>query len=85
MPRKYYSDNRFTFVRSNFRYLPNFLRYYGVEGWCHFWPIWAFPHHWRLERGFSFRFEGKLDMRMNKRAGMTAADVVNTYDEERFG
>ena len=38
------SDSRFTFVRSNFRYLPNFLRYYGVEGWMPFWPIWAFPH-----------------------------------------
>ena len=68
------SDSRFTFVRSNFRYLSNFLRYYDVE------EVDAIL----AERGFSFRFEGKLDMRMNKRAGMTAADVVNTYDEERL-
>ena len=42
-------------------------------------------HHFDdSERGFSFRFDGKLDMRMNKRAGITAADVVNTYEEERL-
>lgn len=38
------SDSRFTFVRSNFRYLPNFLRYLAWKGWMPFWPIWAFPH-----------------------------------------
>ncbi len=79
-------DNRFTFVRSNFRFLPNFLRYYGVE---HVDGILAdlgvSSHHFDdSERGFSFRFEGKLDMRMNKRAGLMAADVVNTYSEERL-
>ena len=61
-------DPRFTFVRSNFRYLHN-----------------VSSHHFDdSQRGFSFRFDGALDMRMNKRAGQTAADVVNTYDEERL-
>ena len=79
-------DNRFTFVRSNFRYLSNFLRYYNVEGVdAILADLGVSSHHFDdSERGFSFRFEGKLDMRMNKRAGMTAADIVNTYDEERL-
>lgn len=80
------NDSRFTFVRSNFRYLPNFLRYYDVEGVdAILADLGVSSHHFDdSERGFSFRFEGKLDMRMNKRAGMTAADIVNTYDEERL-
>ena len=80
------SDSRFTFVRSNFRYLSNFLRYYDVEEVdAILADLGVSSHHFDdSERGFSFRFEGKLDMRMNKRAGMTAADVVNTYDEERL-
>jgi 16S rRNA (cytosine1402-N4)-methyltransferase len=82
--RKFIDDGRFTFVRSNFRYLKNWMRYYGVE---HIDGLLAdlgvSSHHFDDEsRGFSFRFDGPLDMRMNKRAGMTAADVVNTYDEE---
>ena len=79
-------DKRFTFVRSNFRYLYNFLRYHGVESVDGILAdLGVSSHHFDdSERGFSFRFEGKLDMRMNKRAGMTAADVVNTYDEERL-
>ncbi len=79
-------DPRFTFVRSNFRYLYNFLRYYDVEGVdAVLADLGVSSHHFDdSERGFSFRFDGKLDMRMNKRAGMTAADVVNTYDEERL-
>ena len=48
-------------------------------------PIWVSSHHFDdSERGFSFRFDGALDMRMNKRAGDTAADIINTYDEERL-
>lgn len=80
------NDNRFTFVRSNFRYLYNFLRYYDVEGVdAILADLGVSSHHFDdSERGFSFRFEGKLDMRMNKRAGMTAADIVNTYSEERL-
>lgn len=80
------NDNRFTFVRSNFRYLYNFLRYYDVEGVdAILADLGVSSHHFDdSERGFSFRFEGKLDMRMNKRAGVTAADIVNTYSEERL-
>lgn len=80
------NDERFTFVRSNFRYLYNFLRYHNVEGVdAVLADLGVSSHHFDdSERGFSFRFDGKLDMRMNKRAGITAADVVNTYEEERL-
>lgn len=80
------NDPRFTFVRSNFRYLHNFLRYYGVEQVdAILADLGVSSHHFDdSERGFSFRFDGRLDMRMNKRAGMTAADIINTYDEERL-
>ena len=79
-------DPRFTFVRSNFRYLHNFLRYYHHEQVdAILADLGVSSHHFDdSERGFSFRFEGKLDMRMNKRSGLTAADVVNTYSEERL-
>lgn len=79
-------DQRFTFVRSNFRYLRNFLRYHQVEEVDGILAdLGVSSHHFDdSERGFSFRFDGALDMRMNKRAGMTAADIVNTYDEERL-
>lgn len=75
---------KFTFVRSNFRFLKNFLKYYEVEEIDGLLAdLGVSSHHFDdSERGFSFRFEGKLDMRMNQRAGMTAADVVNTYDEK---
>lgn len=79
-------DPRFTFVRSNFRFLHNFLRYHGIsqiDGLLA--DLGVSSHHFDdSERGFSFRFDGALDMRMNKRAGQTAADVVNTYSEERL-
>ena len=76
----------FTFVRSNFRYLKNWMRYYGID---HIDGLLAdlgvSSHHFDdAERGFSFRFDAPLDMRMNKRAGMTAADILNTYDEEQL-
>lgn len=80
-------DNpHFTFVRSNFRYLHNWMRYYGVEGVDGILAdLGVSSHHFDdATRGFSFRFEGMLDMRMNKRAGMTAADVVNNYSEEQL-
>ena len=80
------NDRRFTFVRSNFRYLHNFLRYHGIEQVdAVLADLGVSSHHFDdSERGFSFRFDGALDMRMNKRARLTAADIVNTYDEERL-
>ena len=80
------NDNRFTFVRSNFRYLKNWMRYYGVD---HIDGLLAdlgvSSHHFDDEtRGFSFRFDAPLDMRMNKRAGTTAAEILNNYNEEQL-
>ena len=75
-------DNpRFTFVRSNFRYLKNFLKYYGEEEGIDglLADLGVSSHHFDdAERGFSFRFDAPLDMRMNQRACQTAADVINT-------
>lgn len=77
-------DDRFTFVRSNFRYLHNWMRYYNV---AHIDGLLAdlgvSSHHFDDEtRGFSFRFDAPLDMRMNNRSGVTAAEILNTYSEE---
>lgn len=74
----------FTFVRTNFRYLSNWLDYYGVgqvDGILADIGV-SFHHFDEAERGFSFRFDGPLDMRMNRRAARSAADVVNTYEED---
>lgn len=81
-----FDKGKLTFVRSNFRFLKNFLKYYGVEQIDGLLAdLGVSSHHFDdSERGFSFRFEGKLDMRMNQRAGRTAADVVNTYDEKQL-
>lgn len=77
-------DERFTFVRSNFRYLKNWMRYHGVEQIDGLLAdLGVSSHHFDDEsRGFSFRFESPLDMRMNKRSSKTAADIVNNYAEE---
>ena len=79
-------DSRFTFVRSNFRYLKNWLRYYdepGIDGLMA--DLGVSSHHFDdEERGFSFRFDARLDMRMNGRGGAMAADLVNSYDEEQL-
>lgn len=77
---------RFTFVRSNFRFLKNFLRYHGVESIDGLLAdLGVSSHHFDdAERGFSFRFDAPLDMRMNQRADRTAADVVNTYSEQQL-
>lgn len=80
------NDDRWTFVRSNFRYLKNWMRYYEVDGVDGILAdLGVSSHHFDDEtRGFSFRFDSPLDMRMNKRGGKTAADLVNEYDEERL-
>ena len=79
-------DDRFTFVRSNFRYVKQWMRYYGVEKIDGLLAdLGVSSHHFDDEtRGFSFRYDAPLDMRMNKRGGMTAAEVVNTYDEQQL-
>ena len=79
-------DSRFTFIRSNFRYLKNWMRYYEVEQIDGLLAdLGVSSHHFDDEtRGFSFRFDAPLDMRMNRRAGKTAADIINTYDEEQL-
>ena len=77
------SDAHFTFVRSNFRYLKNFMRYYGVESLDGiFADLGVSSHHFdQGERGFSFRYDAPLDMRMNQREGMTAADLIGKIEE----
>ena len=72
------------FVHSNFRYLRNFMDYYGVkqiDGLLADLGV-SFHHFDCPERGFSFRYSAPLDMRMNQTGGKTAADILNTYSEE---
>ena len=79
-------DGCFHFVRSNFRFLKNFLKFYGVEQVDGILAdLGVSSHHFDSQtRGFSFRFEAPLDMRMNQDAKITAADILNTYDEKRL-
>ena len=77
-------NQQWQFVHSNFRYLRNFMDYYGVEqidGLLADLGV-SFHHFDCPERGFSFRFSAPLDMRMNQTGGKTAADILNTYSEE---
>ena len=80
------SDERFVFVNHNFRYLRHFLRYCGYEKADGILADLGVSWHEfdNVERGFAFRFDAKLDMRMNQREGLTAAEVVNTYEEDKL-
>lgn len=79
-------QDNFTFIRSNFRYLKNWMRYYKIEKIDGILAdLGVSSHHFDDEnRGFSFRFDAPLDMRMNTKASLTAADVINTYSEEQL-
>lgn len=79
-------DGRFTFVLSNFRYIENWMDYYGISGVDGVLAdLGVSSHHFDdVERGFSFRYDAELDMRMNRKSHLTAAEVLNTYDEERL-
>jgi len=79
-------DTRFIFVRSNFQYLKNFLRYHNIEKVDGILAdLGVSSHHFdEADRGFSFRFDGALDMRMNKKSPLTAAVILNTYSEEQL-
>ena len=80
------NSERWQFVHSNFRYLRNFMDYYGVEqidGLLGDLGV-SFHHFDCPERGFSFRFSAPLDMRMNQSGGRTAADILNSYSEEEL-
>lgn len=79
-------DGCFTFVLSNFRYIENWMDYYGISGVDGVLAdLGVSSHHFDdVERGFSFRHDAELDMRMNRKSHLTAAEVLNTYDEERL-
>ena len=79
-------DKRFTFVKSNFRFLKNFMQYHNVnevDGIIADLGV-SFHHFDEADRGFSFRFDGKLDMRMNRRGGKSAAEIINRYSEDKI-
>jgi len=79
-------DPRFTFAHGNFAYLKNFLRYYGITGVDGILADLgvSFHHFDSVERGFTFRADAPLDMRMNRKSPFSARDLVNSYNEEQL-
>lgn len=79
-------NDRFFFIRHNFKYLRNFLKYYQVDQVDGILAdLGVSSHDFDVpERGFSFRFDGNLDMRMNRDSALTAATLVNTYSEDQL-
>lgn len=79
-------DQRLIFVRHNFRFLKNFLKYYGIKAIDGLLAdLGVSSHHFDSpHRGFSFRFDSDLDMRMNMRADFSAKELVNTYSFDKL-
>lgn len=80
------NDARLIFVRHNFKYIRHFLRYYQIDKVDGILAdLGVSSHDFDVpDRGFSFRFEGNLDMRMNQSAALDAAKVINEYDETKL-
>lgn len=79
-------NDRFFFIRHNFKYIRNFLKYYEVDQVDGILAdLGVSSHDFDVaERGFSFRFDGDLDMRMNRNATLKASDLINTYSEDQL-
>jgi 16S rRNA (cytosine1402-N4)-methyltransferase len=81
-----FNDRRFVFVRGNFKHITNFLKYYGIEKVDGILAdLGVSSHHFDdSRRGFSYRFDGQLDMRMNQKATLTAEKILNEYAENQL-